>query len=175
MSRMFFGELAGKDNAVYNHFVDMFSLLSADAGLEEDRFRKVIKFLASFIEKVRQLRTNPTSQRMLTDSDRTSTPNSWLASWLLGCRERRTRGSGRTWRMFSVFFRTRTRRLRNWSMRAARSSKLRRRPAHDVLDRTPGRMLAGLCGCFRPTWIPNVFRLPSLDLKKTSPRPLFDE
>ncbi|KAK0342387.1 condensin complex non-SMC subunit Cnd1 [Friedmanniomyces endolithicus] len=51
MSRMFFGELAGKDNAVYNHFVDMFSLLSADAGLEEDRFRRVIKFLASFIEK----------------------------------------------------------------------------------------------------------------------------
>ena len=53
MSRMFFGELAGKDNAVYNHFVDMFSLLSADEGLEEERFRRVIKFLASFIEKVR--------------------------------------------------------------------------------------------------------------------------
>ncbi|KAK3672227.1 condensin complex non-SMC subunit Cnd1 [Recurvomyces mirabilis] len=51
MSRMFFAELAGKDNAVYNHFVDMFSLLSADDGLEEDRFRRVIKFLASFIEK----------------------------------------------------------------------------------------------------------------------------
>ncbi|EMC95637.1 hypothetical protein BAUCODRAFT_71473 [Baudoinia panamericana UAMH 10762] len=51
MSRMFFAELAGKDNAVYNHFVDMFSLLSADEGLEEDRFRRVIKFLASFIEK----------------------------------------------------------------------------------------------------------------------------
>lgn len=52
MSRMFFAELAGKDNAVYNHFVDMFSLLSADDGLEEDRFKRVIKFLASFIEKV---------------------------------------------------------------------------------------------------------------------------
>ncbi|KAK3067262.1 condensin complex non-SMC subunit Cnd1 [Teratosphaeriaceae sp. CCFEE 6253] len=51
MSRMFFGELAGKDNAVYNQFVDMFSVLSADAGLEQDRFRRVIKFLASFIEK----------------------------------------------------------------------------------------------------------------------------
>ncbi|QIW96544.1 hypothetical protein AMS68_002062 [Peltaster fructicola] len=51
MSRMFFAELAGKDNAVYNHFVDMFSLLSADAGLDEERFRRVIKFLASFIEK----------------------------------------------------------------------------------------------------------------------------
>jgi condensin complex subunit 1 len=52
MSRMFFGELAGKDNAVYNHFVDMFSLLSADEGLEEDCFRRIIKFLAGFIEKV---------------------------------------------------------------------------------------------------------------------------
>jgi condensin complex subunit 1 len=52
MSRMFFGELAGKDNAVYNHFVDMFSLLSADQGLEEDCFRRIIKFLAGFIEKV---------------------------------------------------------------------------------------------------------------------------
>jgi len=172
---MFFGELAGKDNAVYNHFVDMFNLLSAYAGLEEDRFRKVIKFLASFIEKVRCRFTDPITQRMLTDSDRTSMPNSWLASWLRGCRERRTRGSGRTWRMFSVFSRTRTRRLRNWSMRAARSWKLRRRPAHDVLDRTPGRMLAGLCGCFPLTLIPNVFRLPSLDLEKASPRALFDE
>jgi condensin complex subunit 1 len=52
MSRMFFAELAGKDNAVYNHFVDMFSLLSSDEGLDEDRFKRIIKFLASFIEKV---------------------------------------------------------------------------------------------------------------------------
>ncbi|GAB7366295.1 hypothetical protein MBLNU230_g8095t1 [Neophaeotheca triangularis] len=51
MSRMFFAELAGKDNAVYNHFVDMFSLLSSDEGLEEERFRRVVKFLAGFIEK----------------------------------------------------------------------------------------------------------------------------
>ena len=52
MSRMFFAELAGKDNAVYNHFVDMFSLLSADEALDEERFRRIVKFLASFIEKV---------------------------------------------------------------------------------------------------------------------------
>ncbi|PPJ59415.1 hypothetical protein CBER1_02385 [Cercospora berteroae] len=51
MSRMFFSELAGKDNAIYNHFVDMFSLLSADEELEEERFRRIIKFLAGFIEK----------------------------------------------------------------------------------------------------------------------------
>jgi condensin complex subunit 1 len=52
MSRMFFTELATKDNAVYNHFVDMFSLLSVDRGLDEESFRRIIRFLAGFIEKV---------------------------------------------------------------------------------------------------------------------------
>ncbi|KAI9676869.1 MAG: Condensin complex subunit [Caeruleum heppii] len=51
LSRMFFSELATKDNAVYNHFVDMFSLLSAEKELEEDALRRIVKFLASFIEK----------------------------------------------------------------------------------------------------------------------------
>ncbi|KAF1988786.1 condensin [Aulographum hederae CBS 113979] len=51
MGRMFFTELATKDNAVYNQFVDMFSHLSADEGLEEEGFRKIVKFLAGFIEK----------------------------------------------------------------------------------------------------------------------------
>ncbi|KAI9837860.1 MAG: hypothetical protein M1819_006794 [Sarea resinae] len=51
LSRMFFTELATKDNAVYNHFVDMFSLLSAEKDLEEESLKRIIKFLASFIEK----------------------------------------------------------------------------------------------------------------------------
>ncbi|MCJ1437198.1 Condensin complex subunit [Xylographa pallens] len=51
LSKMFFTELATKDNAVYNHFVDMFSLLSAEKDLEEDALKRIIKFLASFIEK----------------------------------------------------------------------------------------------------------------------------
>ena len=51
LSRMFFTELATKDNAVYNQFVDMFSVLSADQELEEDSFKKILKFLAGFIEK----------------------------------------------------------------------------------------------------------------------------
>ena len=55
LSRMFFTELATKDNAVYNHFIDMFSLLSAERDLEEDALKRIIKFLSSFIEKV-----NPT-------------------------------------------------------------------------------------------------------------------
>ncbi|KAI9892603.1 MAG: Condensin complex subunit [Vezdaea aestivalis] len=51
LSRMFFTELATKDNAVYNHFVDMFSLLTAERELEETSFKRIIKFLSSFIEK----------------------------------------------------------------------------------------------------------------------------
>lgn len=52
LSRMFFTELSTKDNAVYNHFVDMFSLLTAEEELEEDSLRRIVKFLAGFIEKV---------------------------------------------------------------------------------------------------------------------------
>ena len=55
LSRMFFTELASKDNAVYNQYVDMFSVLSADQDLPEDSFKKILKFLSSFIEKVRSL------------------------------------------------------------------------------------------------------------------------
>ncbi|KAK3051122.1 hypothetical protein LTS18_012470 [Coniosporium uncinatum] len=51
MGRMFFAELATKDNAVYNHFVDVFSLLSMDETVEEDSFRRIVRFLAGFVEK----------------------------------------------------------------------------------------------------------------------------
>ncbi|KAI4260919.1 MAG: hypothetical protein LQ352_000074 [Teloschistes flavicans] len=51
LSRMFFTELATKDNAVYNQFIDMFSHLSAATDLEEASLKKIVKFLASFIEK----------------------------------------------------------------------------------------------------------------------------
>ncbi|PHH92504.1 hypothetical protein CDD83_7141 [Cordyceps sp. RAO-2017] len=51
LARMFFTELSTKDNAVYNHFVDMFSLLSAGERMEEESFRRIIKFLLGFVEK----------------------------------------------------------------------------------------------------------------------------
>ncbi|KOS22173.1 Condensin complex subunit 1 [Escovopsis weberi] len=50
LAKMFFTELSTKDNAVYNQFVDMFSLLSA-GNMEEESFRRIIKFLLGFIEK----------------------------------------------------------------------------------------------------------------------------
>ena len=53
LARMFFTELSTKDNAVYNHFVDMFSLLSAERAeqLGEESFRRIIRFLLGFVEK----------------------------------------------------------------------------------------------------------------------------
>ncbi|KAL4864967.1 hypothetical protein BDV12DRAFT_175357 [Aspergillus spectabilis] len=56
LARMFFTELAGKDNAVYNHFVDMFSLLSAERNLEEGPLKRIVKFLVGFIEKEKHAR-----------------------------------------------------------------------------------------------------------------------
>jgi condensin complex subunit 1 len=74
LSRMFFTELSTKDNAVYNHFVDMFSLLSAEKDLEEDALKRIIKFLAGFIEKVCSI-LQPVEMEILT-TYRTNTPNS---------------------------------------------------------------------------------------------------
>ncbi|KAJ5710747.1 hypothetical protein N7488_004903 [Penicillium malachiteum] len=56
LARMFFTELATKDNAVYNHFVDMFSLLSAERNLEEGALRRIVKFLIGFVEKEKHAR-----------------------------------------------------------------------------------------------------------------------
>lgn len=57
LARMFFTELATKDNAVYNQFVDMFSVLTRDGAIEggvmeEEAVRRILKFLCGFIEKV---------------------------------------------------------------------------------------------------------------------------
>ena len=130
MSRMFFTELATKDNAVYNHFVDMFSLLSADGKLDEEPFRRIIKFLLGFIEKVsttylRDLRPVPWLMILC----RTSMPNSSLPSWLLACRDARARGSGMMLRSHSVFCSTRMRRSRGLLLKASRLCRLQ----HKVL------------------------------------------
>ncbi|KAI5790743.1 armadillo-type protein [Peziza echinospora] len=62
LARMFFTELATKDNAVYNQFVDIFSVLTASGtdgvgqALEEDAMRRIVKFLAGFVEKDKHAR-----------------------------------------------------------------------------------------------------------------------
>lgn len=51
MCRLFFTELATKDNAIYNGFIDIFSGLSNDATLSKDSMKRIVRFLVGFIEK----------------------------------------------------------------------------------------------------------------------------
>ncbi|CAI6616035.1 CFF_HP2_G0033120.mRNA.1.CDS.1 [Saccharomyces cerevisiae] len=53
MCRLFFTELASKDNAIYNGSIDIFSNLSSDDLLGKESFKKIIKFLLTFIDKER--------------------------------------------------------------------------------------------------------------------------
>ncbi|KTW27660.1 hypothetical protein T552_02101 [Pneumocystis carinii B80] len=51
-AKMFFTELSTKDNSIYNNFLDIFSSLSNDSeSLDEASFKRIIRFLISFIEK----------------------------------------------------------------------------------------------------------------------------
>ncbi len=131
LARMFFTELSTKDNAVYNHFVDMFSLLSADRRIEEESFKRIVRFLLGFVEKVSCLflflfgvSSHPflplhcccVMCGAMTDSigNRTSMPSSWRTSWPRGCRGVITSGSGTTWRSRWGCCSTRTRISRSW-------------------------------------------------------------
>ncbi|KAI5965222.1 cnd1 [Candida pseudojiufengensis] len=53
MCKLFFAELATKDNAIYNSFIDIFSGLSFDENLEQEEFKRIMKFLVGFVEKER--------------------------------------------------------------------------------------------------------------------------
>lgn len=115
LARMFFTELSTKDNAVYNHFVDMFSLLSADRQMEEESFRRVVKFLLGFVEKVSLLSRTGYQIVMYLDTDlpfhcRTSMPGSWPTSSPPVSRAATRSGSGTTspLRWASCSTRTRT-------------------------------------------------------------------
>lgn len=52
LARMFFTELAKKDNAVYIQFVNMFGPLE-EGVMDEEPVKRTLKFLCGFIEKVR--------------------------------------------------------------------------------------------------------------------------
>lgn len=54
MCRLFFTELASKDNAIYNGFIDIFSGLSTDESLSKDAMKRIVKFLILFITKEKQ-------------------------------------------------------------------------------------------------------------------------
>lgn len=112
LARMFFTELAGKDNAVYNHFVDMFSLLSAERNLEETSLRRIIKFLIGFVEKV--CYQFPFSFVLLlqatnNNTPRKNTPGNWQRNLPLAFLDVRQSGSGTMSRMPCPFCRIRMR------------------------------------------------------------------
>jgi condensin complex subunit 1 len=113
MARMFFSELATKDNAVYNQFVDMFSVLSADSALDVDAFKRIIKFLAGFIEKVCHSLAQCESQGTILTVCRINMPNNSPTSSLPGYQGRRTRGSGTMLHTHLAYCNTKTKRSRN--------------------------------------------------------------
>jgi condensin complex subunit 1 len=114
MARMFFSELATKDNAVYNQFVDMFSVLSADTALDEDAFKRIIKFLSGFIEKVCSALPHGLSKTGVLTWARINT----LSNWLTSLPRMSDNGTMSLLRCNSCS--TRTRRYRSWYRRALR-------------------------------------------------------
>lgn len=129
LARMFFTELSTKDNAVYNHFVDMFSLLSAERALAEESFRRIVKFLLGFVEKVSQIfpRVDYLKNVVIDNKNRTNTPNSSPTNWLLVYPAATLSARGMMLPLRWGCCSTRTRTSPNWWARASRSYRLRLR------------------------------------------------
>lgn len=130
LARMFFTELSTKDNAVYNHFVDMFSLLSAEKGLQEESFRRIVRFLLGFVEKVSPDSHPPSPYKLggrplLTKWYRTNTPSNSPTNWQPACPAASRSDSGTMSRSRWGCCSTRTRILQRSCRRASRSCRLR--------------------------------------------------
>jgi hypothetical protein len=120
LARMFFTELATKDNAVYNHFVDMFSLLSAERNLEEASLRRIVKFLIGFVEKVSRISNTRTYGILFSHSfTRKNTLVNSPINWPLVSLAARPNASGTMLPMRCPCSRIRTRRLPNSSLLAS--------------------------------------------------------
>lgn len=142
LARMFFTELSTKDNAVYNHFVDMFSLLSAEKALAEESFRRIVRFLLGFVEKVRLLplaREAAVLSRIISnENNRTSTPSNSQTSWrpvfLAASRNANGTTSPSLWACYST-------RTRKSPRRLPRASRLcRRRPRRPLCPFMPHQL-----------------------------------
>lgn len=127
MARMFFSELSTKDNAIYNQFVDMFSTLSADTALSEDAFKRIIKYLAGYIEKVSQCVASTANTSNILIISRRNKPNSSRTNLPHACRALRTKGNGVMSNIHWVSSSTRTRRSRRCSPRVSRLFRHQRR------------------------------------------------
>ncbi|KAI9032255.1 non-SMC mitotic condensation complex subunit 1-domain-containing protein [Hyaloraphidium curvatum] len=54
LAKLFFTELATKDNAIYNNLPDIISNLSSENGVDEETFQSIMAFLLEFIDKEKQ-------------------------------------------------------------------------------------------------------------------------
>lgn len=75
MCRLFFTELALKDNAIYNGFIDIFSGLSNDPSLAKDSMKRILRFLIGFIEKEKQQKL--LSEKLLTRLNKAGSEEEW--------------------------------------------------------------------------------------------------
>ncbi|KAK6202744.1 armadillo-type protein [Scheffersomyces amazonensis] len=75
MVKLFFAELATKDNAIYNGFIDIFSGLSNDEALSKDSLKRILKFLLSFIDKEKQQKQ--LSEKLLIRLSKCQTETQW--------------------------------------------------------------------------------------------------
>lgn len=75
MCKLFFTELATKDNAIYNGFIDIFSGLSSDETLSKDAMKRIVKFLVAFIEKEKHQKQ--LSDKLLTRLMKSQSESQW--------------------------------------------------------------------------------------------------
>lgn len=75
MCKLFFTELATKDNAIYNGFIDIFSGLSNDSTLDKESMKRIVKFLVSFISKEKHQKQ--LSEKLLVRLNKTQTEQQW--------------------------------------------------------------------------------------------------
>ncbi|ODV94420.1 hypothetical protein PACTADRAFT_45056 [Pachysolen tannophilus NRRL Y-2460] len=90
MCKMFFTELATKDNAIYNSFIDLFSGLSNDEDLEQDSFEKIVKFVIGFInrEKSNDKHIKQLSTKLLQRLKKAESEKQWKSvKFVLNCLE----------------------------------------------------------------------------------------
>ncbi|KAF5330160.1 hypothetical protein D9611_010625 [Ephemerocybe angulata] len=76
LAKLFFSELAGKDNAIYNNLPDIISHLSGGLNpTEEEKFQSTMKYIFTFIEKERQAES--IVEKLCQRFRATDTPRQW--------------------------------------------------------------------------------------------------
>ncbi|KAF6764466.1 condensin [Ephemerocybe angulata] len=76
LAKLFFSELAGKDNAIYNNLPDIISHLSGGTNpTEEEKFQSTMKYIFTFIEKEKQAES--IIEKLCQRFRATETPRQW--------------------------------------------------------------------------------------------------